>query len=302
MVIPAALMAFVLTSSGEPQASPPAEPPPVELEDITVEGRSRREAARQFVGRIATAPAGARLGRWNAPICVSVANMRAPYGQMLADRIGELANGLGIRVGEPGCTSNVLVVATDNGPATATALVEGWRARFRPPIDNTNMGLAALDRFRTSDAPVRWWHISLPVSADTGKLAARVAGDTPPTIASRNISRFRSALRYDLSSATVVIDMTKTGDVLLPALMDYVAMVVLAQVDPISDYSDQPTILNLFSDPQGRTAMTDWDRSYLTALYTVEVDRASASAQEAAVAEGLERSRRQSSILQESAE
>lgn len=294
----AAAFAFGLLSA-TPQT---VEPPPVDLDDVTVLGISRREAARQFVSRVATAPAGARLGRWNTPICVSVANLKAPYGQMLADRIGDIADGLGVRVGEPGCSPNVLVIGTDDGSATASALVEGWRRRFRPPIDNTNMGLAALDRFKTSDAPVRWWHISLPVSVDTGQLAARVAGDEPTVTASRNVSRMRSPLRYDLRSATVVIDMTKTVGVTLPALLDYTAMVVLAQVDPRSDYSDQPTVLNLFNDPEGVTGMTDWDHSYLQALYEAEPDRSSARAQEAAVAQRLESGRSRATSASEEPE
>jgi hypothetical protein len=297
MTLIAVAFALAISGSGYPQL----ETAPVELEDLTVQGMSRRDAARQFVSRVATAPAGARLGRWNTPLCVSVANLKAPYGQMLADRIGDVAGGLGIKVGEAGCTPNVLVIGADDGPAVASALVEGWRRRFRPPIDNTNMGLAALERFKTSDAPVRWWHISLPVSVETGELAARVAGGDPPYIDRRNVSRMRSPLRYDLNSATVVIDMTKANGVMLPALMDYTAMVVLAQVDPRSDYSDQPTILNLFNDPEGVTGMTDWDHAYLQALYQAEPDRASANAQEAAVAERLETGRRRSaSTTQES--
>lgn len=271
-----------------PQAAQ-AEPPAAVLDDVVVEGVARREAARRFVSRVATAPAGARLGRWNAPVCVSVANIKAPFGQMFADRISEVAAGLGLGVGEPGCTANILLIGTDDGAATADALVEGWRRRFRPPIDNTNMGLSALQTFRTSDAPVRWWLVSLPVSADTGALAARGAGGPPPQIASRNPSRLRSPLRYDLSSATVVIDMSKTSGVLLPALIDYTAMVALAQIDPRSDYSGQPTILNLFNEPEAATGLTDWDLAYLNALYEAEPDRASAASQEAAVATELER-------------
>ena len=88
--------------------------------------------------------------------------------------------------------------------------------------------------------------------------------------------------------------MAKANGVMLPALLDYAAMVVLAQVDPRSDYSDQPTILNLFNAPEGITGMTDWDLAYLHALYEAEPDRASARAQEAAVSDRLEARRRRS--------
>ncbi|WP_438852224.1 hypothetical protein [Brevundimonas nasdae] len=292
MTLAVAALALALSGSGQIGDAPQTAPAPIELDDVSVEGRRLRDAARQFVDTIAVAPAGARLGPWNTPLCVSVANLSPPYGQMMADRIGDIARDLGITVGEPGCTSNVLVIGTDNGAATAEALVEGWRTRFRPPIDNTNMGLNALQRFRTSDAAVRWWHVSLPVSADTGKLAARIGGSPPPRISSRNVSRLHSPLRYDLYSATVVIDMSKVGNVLLPALIDYTAMVVLAQVDPRADYSGQNTILNLFGEPDGLAGMSDWDLAYLKALYQAEADRPTAHAQEAAVANELERNRR----------
>jgi hypothetical protein len=263
------------------------------VDSVVVLGRPPREAARDFVDAVATSPAGARLGRWTKPICISVAGLRAPYGQMMIDRIADIAIDLDLEAGEPGCTPNVLIVATDNGPEVATALVEGWRLRFRPPIDNTNMGLAALERFKTSAAPVRWWHIALPVGVDDGQLAVRAAGGAPPAVASRNPSRMRSAVRHDLSSATVVIDLAHTQGVLLPALIDYTAMVVLAQVDPRADYQGQQTVLNLFADPQGIDGLTDWDRDYLRALYTSRNNRATAAAQESEVAERLVGLRRQ---------
>ena len=274
-------------------SAPPELGQAVEIEAITVEGRRTRDAAEAFVRSVAAAPAGARLARWKAPICISVANLRAPYGQMMIDRIADVAGDLGLEVGEPGCTANVLILATEDGPSTAQALVEGWRRRFRPHVDNSNMGLAALDRFRTSKAPVRWWHISMPFSVDTNALAARVGGDDPPTVSVRNLSRMRSGVRHDLTSVTVVIDLSKTDDVVLPALIDYTAMVVLAQVDPRAGYAGQSTVLNLFSDPEDVKGLTDWDRDYLRALYAAEPDRANAAAQEAAVATELMRNRRE---------
>lgn len=286
--------ALVIQDTPARASSPPADlDQAVEIEAITVEGRRTRDAAQAFVRSVAAAPAGARLARWKAPICISVANMRAPYGQMMIDRIADVATELDLEVGQPGCTANVLILATEDGPSTAKALVEGWRGRFRPPVDNSNMGLAALDRFRTSQAPVRWWQISMPFSLDTNSLAAPVAGGPPPNVSVRNLSRMRSGIRHDLTSVTVVIDLSKTEGVALPALIDYTAMVVLAQVDPRADYSGQPTVLNLFSDREAVEGLTDWDRDYLDALYSAEPDRASAVGQEAAVADSLMRKRRE---------
>lgn len=87
MSFSAVALAALITAGAQTQD--PGQPPPTDLEEITVEGQSPRQAARQFVQRVATAPAGARLGRWNTPLCVSVAGLKAPYGQMLADRIAK---------------------------------------------------------------------------------------------------------------------------------------------------------------------------------------------------------------------
>lgn len=292
-VLPALFSALALTASQQDRPAQTSDlNAPTEVEEITVEGRRTREAAQEFVRTLSTAPAGARLGRWSAPVCISVAGIRAPYGQAMVDRIAQTALDLGLGVGEPGCTPNVLIIATDDGPGVASALVEKWRPRFRPPIDNSNMGLAALERFKTSTAPIRWWHLSLPVSVDTGQPAARVSGGEPPVVAVRNLSRMRSSIRYDLTSVTVVLDLAKTENVSLTAMIDYTAMVVLAQVDPRADYSNQSTVLNLFNDPEGVTGLTAWDRDYLKALYTAEPDRATAAGQQAAVAERIIAERR----------
>ena len=50
-------------------------------------------------------------------------------------------------------------------------------------------------------------------------------------------------------------------------------VVSLAQVDPKADLADFDSILNLFSNPAAYSGLTDWDRSYLHALYTFDQER-----------------------------
>ena len=57
MSLSGAFLAALLASGVQAQDPAPT-PPPVDLEDITVEGRSTRQAAQQFVQRVAAAPAG----------------------------------------------------------------------------------------------------------------------------------------------------------------------------------------------------------------------------------------------------
>lgn len=55
-------------------------------------------------------------------------------------------------------------------------------------------------------------------------------------------------------------------------------MVAFAQIDPDADTSSFPTILNLF-DGAATTELTDWDLSYLKALYDAELNQANPNAQ-----------------------
>jgi len=49
--------------------------------------------------------------------------------------------------------------------------------------------------------------------------------------------------------------------------------VALAQVDPQANPSDFDSILNVFQNPAAYSGLTDWDRSYLKALYSFDQER-----------------------------
>lgn len=70
----------------------------------------------------------------------------------------------GLEIGEPGCSANVLILGTDDGTALAAGLVERAPRAFRPAYGGAALSSEALERFVTTDRPVRWWHVSLPVN------------------------------------------------------------------------------------------------------------------------------------------
>lgn len=266
--------------------------PTTELGDVIVEARRLEDQARAFLDEVNAPPPGTRTARWNAELCISVSNMQPRFAQFVIDRIARTALDVGVDVGGPGCRPNVVIVATDDGAATADRLVRGAGFGFRPTISGSNLGQAALQQFRTSDAPVRWWHVTLPVMADTGQLANALRGDAPPTVVIRRGSRLVSDVRYDLALAIVVIDMSKTGEVPMGLLADYSAMVVLSQIDPSADTRQQATILNLFNEA-GVDGFSDWDRDYMSALYSADTDRAKASQQRRSIVSALADERRE---------
>jgi hypothetical protein len=266
-------LAAGLLSQTPGQAQDPAGGPVAELGDVVVEGRRLRSVVQNFVGEV-TAPATSDRGpaRWNGPVCIGVVNLRAEVAQYIVDRASDVARELGLEAGEPGCAANVLIIAAADGQAVADGIVEERRRAFVPGGSGMTRTLSALEDFRTSDAPVRWWHVSAPVDSESGELATRLPGRDAPQIAVSRASRIRTDIRDDLFKAIIVVDISKVDSISLPQLADYCTLIALAQVDPKADVASFETILNVFIDP-AITGLTSWDRDYLAALYGIEQNR-----------------------------
>jgi hypothetical protein len=136
-----------------------------------------------------------------------------------------------------------------------------------------DLGLAGLDKFTQSDKAVRWWHVSMPVDARTGVPAMRFPGQPPPVVLKTGASRLYNGIRDDLRNVLIVVDSTKLTGTTWQQLADYLAIVSLAQIDPSTDPAAFDTILNLFSNTAAYSGLTDWDRSYLQALYEFNQER-----------------------------
>lgn len=266
-----------------PVAQNPAATEPTSLSDVVVEGRRLRSVVQDFVGEVAAPATGDRgPARWNGPVCIGVVNLRADVAQYIVDRVSDVARELGVTAGEPGCTANVLIIAAADGQAVADALVEERRRAFSPGGSGMTRSFRALDAFRTSDDPVRWWHVSGPVDSESGQLATRLPGQDAPQIAVSRASRIRSDIRDDMFKAIIIVDLNKVGTLSWTQLADYCSLIALAQVDPAADVTTFDTILNVFDDPTV-PGLTAWDTDYLKALYRIEQNRVGGSARGAEI-------------------
>jgi hypothetical protein len=267
-----ALAAGLLAQTPD-QVQDPAGGAVAQLGDVVVEGRRLRSVVQDFVGEV-TAPATSNRGpaRWNGPVCIGVVNLRAEVAQYIVDRASDVARELGLEAGEPGCAANVLIIAAADGQAVADGIVEERRRAFVPGGSGMTRSLSALEDFRTSDAPVRWWHVSAPVDSETGQLATRMPGQEAPQTAVSRASRIRTDIRDDMFRAIIIVDITKVESLTLPQLADYCTLIALAQVDPKAEVASFETILNVFIDPT-ISGLTSWDRDYLAALYGIEQNR-----------------------------
>ena len=253
-----------------------------EVEDIVVLGRELAEAVDDFVDEVVAPPSGRGPARWDRKVCVGAVNLKHEVAQPLIDRVSQVALDIGLEIGEPGCSANILILATDDGTALATALVEARPRVFRPGYSGAARSRAALDRFVATDRPVRWWHVSVPTDADTGAVAVRLPGYGPPMINTLG-GRLRTEIQNDLRRAFIIVDLAQADRVSFPQLADYVAMVAFAQIDPEAQLAGFDTVLNVFADPAGAAGLTDWDRAWLTSLYDAELNRRAPNQQDGEV-------------------
>ncbi len=282
--------------------------------DVTITGVPTPERIRAFVDTIAAPPQYRGLARWEMPVCAGTVNLDREAAQPILDRIALAAQDLDLEVGEPGCDPNLVIIFTTDGSGLANAMVETDRSLFYVGVGGLNRGPAALREFRASDAPVRWWPMSIPVNSETGERAVRIPGeqhsrsvpldiaralqcrmdDCPlgaPIIQTPTASRLRSIVSDALYKTIVIVDVDQMDGVDAASLGDYLAFVSLAQIDPEGDTAGYDTVLNLFesSGPQG---MSEWDRAYLQALYNTRTGFRNASAQAAEVVNLMVRDRR----------
>jgi hypothetical protein len=288
----------VLAQAPESGPAPSAQAGAAEpVDEVIVRGRRMSEieydalrlVVKDFIDRVAAPAPGRGFARWHRGVCVGVDNLVADAAQYVVDRISRLALDLGIEPGEPGCQPDVLVIFSTDIRRLTTYMVEERPLVFRPEggQGGVQLGLDALKEFTECAREVCWWHVSLPVEVRGGTPAITSrqtpgrgtggtgfgVGGTAPVVAVDGPSRVRSGIRDDLQSVIVVVDATKLKGTTWQQIGDYLAVVALAQIDPQADLSAYDSILNLFSNPAAYSGLTDWDRSYMYALYRFNQER-----------------------------
>ncbi|HUF74014.1 MAG TPA: hypothetical protein VMR74_14085 [Gammaproteobacteria bacterium] len=252
------------------------------MEEVIVRGRRLSEIefdlriyVRDFLEEVAAPARGRGYARWRRGVCIGVHNLESAPAQYIVDRISSLALEVGLEPGEPACRPQVNIAFAANAREMASLMVERAPRVFRPIGGNAGMdlGLEALEEFVESDKPVRWWHVSLPVDSRTGVPAIRIPGQGIPWISVAGPSRLHSGVRDDLRYVIIVVDSTKLTGTTWQQLADYLAIVSLAQIDPWTDPAAFDSILNLFGNPAAYSGLTDWDRSYIQALYAFNQER-----------------------------
>jgi hypothetical protein len=215
--------------------------------------------------------------RWRDRLCVGVYNLPdGKIAQYIADKITIVALEMGMKTGEPGCSPGLHIVFSPDARALATQMVEATPRMFMPwgGTEGTTQGQAALERFKTSEAPVRWWQITMVVDEfgyPAIMLPSNETGDETQSVPITRAtgSRLKATTNDALWASLVIVDANKLRNVTWPQLADYLAMVSLAQIDP-DGAPGANSILSLFTATTPPSGLTDLDLTYLHALYAMD--------------------------------
>lgn len=241
---------------------------------VTAERLSRtvlRAEAADFLRKGMADSRNGQFARWFKPVCAIALGVNDQVGAVFTGRVADVARHVGLRIGGPGCEPNLAIVFTSD----PKALVKDVNKRQSGILDV----LPGAERklLKTSDLPVRWWHLTAPEAYDGRQLApgapALGAGGSPimgDVTYNNNIrgSRIDSPTRLGITGAVVVVDTTRMGKVSAAALSDYVALVALARLRMDPQQRPAGSIMAMF-DPGAPTfeGLTDQDERFIEAMY-----------------------------------
>lgn len=247
-------------------------------ETIVVEGRRPEEVRREATEFVrATGVAQQPVARWIEPLCPKVVGLSQALAARVAARVREVAKLAGAPVAKDRCDGNVMIAFTRTGEALVKAMAARSRDTFKDVDTRHRQHLYA------PATPIRWWHViqerTKDGQSDVGNEvppSARLDGPGGVPLGGNVFTQYRSSFAGTqmvrvLRSATVIIDVDNAEGKALDSVIDFAALVALAEIRP-SEPPPPSSILSLF-EAQGAVALTGLDTKFLSALYKLPLDK-----------------------------
>jgi hypothetical protein len=261
----------------------------VPQESIVVTGTkmSREEVQRraaEFVRSTGVARGHQSVARWVEPVCPRVIGLAEAHAKVVESKLRAIAESAEIRVAKAPCKTNIAVIFTPDAGAVMRTIAAKSPRRF------AEVPTAARDALVEGAAPVRWWYSSdtrsrhgmrgrnnpAPFAQGDGDSHSEGGGSMLPAnipgIQHYDSSMISTQAVRVLTSATVVVDVSRIDKLPLDAVAAYAAFVAFAEVRA-GDEMPPGSILGLFGPGAGTREVTEWDLAFLRALYRLPLDR-----------------------------
>lgn len=271
------IYAFIAPFSSAPASGQMPESVP----GITVEAQREREKLRHDVDAFAASAITKSFEdsfmRWDHPVCPLVAGFNHQVGEFILYRLSNIARSVHAPLGKENCKPNFFLLNARN-PSTFLKIL--WRRS--PRLFDTRHGIAPVKRFIDYPRPIRVWYNATDIDADEGvaftDALAESAGigmgtvDYPIHVSPSFGSRITTPVVRNIESAIIIVDPDKIQALNIGQMVDYVALVGLAQINLDKDIGQAPSILQVFSASaiSPPLEMTAWDKALLLSLYTTE--------------------------------
>lgn len=224
---------------------------------------------------------GKPLARRYDGICIGVFGMSENFAHVLMGRIEENARTLGIDVMDGGCQANTIIAFTPDSRKEIERLRKEEPWLFKTLLDYE------YDRILRGNGAAQSWQ-STKVKGANGMEFATVMMGSPPREVQINkqpvASNIAEQVRVDVEGSIVVFDSAYVPGKSIEQLADYATMRLFAPTEDtlVDGGGGVETILSLFAQndtpPKG---LTDFDRAYLNALYTLPVTAGGAALDDA---------------------
>lgn len=238
------------------------------------------QQAESYVSELGVAAGEQPTARWIDPVCPHAIGLSKEHATLVERQIRNVIVQVGAPLAKPGCSANLNIVFTDSAEA-----VVRYVARHDDTVSR-ELRPASVRELTSGVAPIRWWYntdirsrdgvpgMSLPflpgvqVESDSG------VGSLPygrsGSLSLYSPSLVSNQLVRSIQFATIVVDVRRSRGAMLRSVVDYAALVGLAEVK--LGANPERSVLSLFH-PNGQRQLTNRDRAFLTGLYSMAMDR-----------------------------
>lgn len=259
-ILTALLLAASATAQEAPVRTAPeiiVRPPPTEAE--------RHRKLRQFTRTVIRPPRmNHPVAKFAFPVCVTVLGLAPEDSEVIAERIRENAEALGVGADRsPTCVPTVRVAFM----APAAGPPESWLSSESPQLAH----LAGYQRERVlgEAGPVRAWN-KVAVRDALGNAFRPQLGDQqrfPTYTEIQPLSTSDPIVTTEITGAAVLISREAAHGFTLGQIADYATLRALLGTGALEGDAPAPTILTLFTDPAPPAELTDYDRALVRELY-----------------------------------
>lgn len=233
------------------------------------------------------------LVRFHDPVCLSVSGLGTAASSQVRDRLLANARAAGVPVAEEGCRANALVLVV-NDPASLVEQIEEKQPRLISSAQRRRLDVA----LRRGETVLAWHNEEVRGTEGQAVRISRTAPGMPVTgpfadlAAETRINSHGRARRVGATNSrtvvngVVVLDIEHLVGMDLERVADFATMRLLApdmraapteQDDTDKRGADSPqSILTPFVADDGVERMTRFDRAWLSALYNLAPNAASA--------------------------